>query len=58
MEYATGHFGKWHIGPENQAKSGLYGIDVISAASGAAEKENNCVATLPKEYVKTDDKDE
>ncbi len=27
--YATGHFGKWHIGP-NQ-KAGTYGIDVTSA---------------------------
>lgn len=25
--YATGHFGKWHIGPEE--KAGTYGIDVI-----------------------------
>ncbi len=38
--YATGHFGKWHIGPEDQAKPKLYGIDVISAASGAAKKKN------------------
>lgn len=27
--YKTGHFGKWHIGPEN--KSGTYGIDEIAA---------------------------
>jgi arylsulfatase A-like enzyme len=27
--YATGHFGKWHIGPET--KSGTYGIDSIGA---------------------------
>ncbi len=26
--YATGHFGKWHIGPES--KPGTYGIDAIS----------------------------
>ncbi len=31
--YATGHFGKWHIGPEQ--KSGIYGIDSIG--SGEAE---------------------
>jgi len=31
--YATGHFGKWHIGPEQ--KPGTYGIDVI----GAGEEE-------------------
>jgi N-acetylgalactosamine-6-sulfatase len=27
--YATGHFGKWHLGPE--AKSGTYGIDTVGA---------------------------
>jgi len=27
--YHTGHFGKWHIGPE--VKSGTYGIDSINA---------------------------
>lgn len=27
--YATGHFGKWHIGPE--AKPGTYGIDAVGA---------------------------
>ena len=26
--YRTGHFGKWHIGPET--KNGTYGIDVIN----------------------------
>ena len=33
--YATGHFGKWHIGPVQ--KPGTYGIDVI----GAAEEEGS-----------------
>ena len=27
--YHTGHFGKWHIGPE--AKNGMYGIDTVGA---------------------------
>ncbi len=27
--YATGHFGKWHMGPE--AKNGTYGIDTVGA---------------------------
>lgn len=31
--YATGHFGKWHIGPDE--KSGRYGIDVVGSDSGA-----------------------
>ncbi len=33
--YATGHFGKWHIGPVQ--KPGIYGIDEIG---GAEEQEN------------------
>lgn len=28
--YATGHFGKWHIGPNQNA--GTYGIDVVAGA--------------------------
>ena len=35
--YRTGHFGKWHIGPD--AKPGTYGIDVINN-NGAAEKDD------------------
>jgi N-acetylgalactosamine-6-sulfatase len=31
--YATGHFGKWHIGPET--KPGTYGIDRINVAGGS-----------------------
>ena len=30
--YATGHFGKWHIGPEQ--KAGTYGIDTVGAEDG------------------------
>ena len=32
--YRTGHFGKWHIGPNT--KPGTYGIDVINNNRGAA----------------------
>ncbi len=35
--YRTGHFGKWHIGPDS--KPGTYGIDVINN-NGAAEKDD------------------
>src|SRR5262245_21248161 len=31
--YRTGHFGKWHMGP--QAKAGTYGLDVVGDESGA-----------------------
>ena len=27
--YATGHFGKWHMGPDEMAASGTYGLDVV-----------------------------
>jgi N-acetylgalactosamine-6-sulfatase len=36
--YATGHFGKWHIGPE--AKNGTYGIDVVGADAEEGVKKN------------------
>jgi arylsulfatase A-like enzyme len=36
--YATGHFGKWHIGPEMRA--GTYGIDVVMSAEPKAKKNN------------------
>ena len=36
--YATGHFGKWHIGPVE--KSGTYGIDVINTAEPGTKKNN------------------
>ncbi|MBW8885335.1 MAG: sulfatase-like hydrolase/transferase, partial [Planctomycetia bacterium] len=31
--YRTGHFGKWHIGPD--AKAGTYGFDAVGDESGA-----------------------
>ncbi len=34
--YATGHFGKWHIGPEST--SGTYGIDTISEGEAGNRK--------------------
>jgi len=39
--YATGHFGKWHIGPET--KAGTYGIDAIGddEASGGKKKKQD-----------------
>ena len=36
--YATGHFGKWHIGPEQ--KSGIYGIDSVSTGEEEAGRKN------------------
>jgi N-acetylgalactosamine-6-sulfatase len=45
--YATGHFGKWHIGPEDQLKPGTYGIDVISSGTGAAKKKNTAGRDAP-----------
>lgn len=34
--YATGHFGKWHIGPEQ--KAGTYGIDAIGREEEGGKK--------------------
>ena len=45
--YATGHFGKWHIGPEDQKKPGTYGIDVISAGAPGARKKNTAGRDAP-----------
>ena len=39
--YATGHFGKWHIGPNE--KSGTYGIDTVSADDGGGKKKTPAV---------------
>lgn len=42
--YATGHFGKWHIGPETE--SGTYGIDTIKVAGGSAHNERGRDAVI------------
>jgi N-acetylgalactosamine-6-sulfatase len=34
--YATGHFGKWHIGPEE--KAGVYGLDAVRSIDEAGKK--------------------
>ncbi len=34
--YATGHFGKWHIGPDE--KAGVYGFDVVRSVDEAGRK--------------------
>ena len=34
--YATGHFGKWHIGPEE--KAGVYGFDVVRSVDESGRK--------------------
>ena len=36
--YATGHFGKWHIGPEK--KPGTYGMDCIGGDEAGSGKKN------------------
>ncbi len=36
--YATGHFGKWHIGPET--KPGTYGMDCIGGDEAGSGKKN------------------
>lgn len=35
--YATGHFGKWHIGPRSEAQDGIYGIDRVHVIGGTKQ---------------------
>ena len=35
--YATGHFGKWHMGPDEMATSGTYGLDVVQTIGNSRE---------------------
>jgi N-acetylgalactosamine-6-sulfatase len=48
--YATGHFGKWHIGPDT--KPGTYGIDVISSAAGGKRDERGRDAAVYDEAIR------
>ena len=49
--YRTGHFGKWHIGPESTEKNGVYGIDQVkvigkSRAAGAGRDDDLYAAAI------------
>ena len=48
--YATGHFGKWHIGPVQ--KPGTYGIDVIGETEGGRNDERGRDAPLYDEAIR------
>jgi N-acetylgalactosamine-6-sulfatase len=37
--YTTGHFGKWHIGPEKDIAPGIYGIDEYEILGGGGRDE-------------------
>ncbi len=37
--YATGHFGKWHIGPDNEMVPGVYGLDEYEVLGGGGRDE-------------------
>ncbi len=36
--YATGHFGKWHMGPDEIARPGTYGLDVVDIIGKSKDK--------------------
>ncbi len=36
--YATGHFGKWHIGPDSTTSNGTYGLDEIQVIGNSRDK--------------------
>ena len=53
--YVTGHFGKWHLGPEsknNPVKDGTYGIDDIEVIGGNYSSEGGRDADLFGEATK------
>jgi N-acetylgalactosamine-6-sulfatase len=37
--YATGHFGKWHLGPDSTEVDGSYGIDVVEVIGKSKAEE-------------------
>ena len=36
--YKTGHFGKWHMGPDSIASSGTYGLEVVETIGKSKDK--------------------
>ena len=48
--YATGHFGKWHIGPE--IKPGTYGIDTIQVRGGSKQDERGRDAAIYDDAIR------
>jgi N-acetylgalactosamine-6-sulfatase len=51
--YATGHFGKWHIGPE--MKDGTYGIDTIGTDEAESGKKKKAADTRGRDAHIYDD---
>jgi arylsulfatase A-like enzyme len=37
--YTTGHFGKWHIGPDSEIAPGIYGLDDYQVLGGGGKDE-------------------
>lgn len=57
--YATGHFGKWHIGPKSSEINGTYGIDEIQTIGKSKDKENgrdDDLTTAAIEFIKKNSK--
>lgn len=53
--YSTGHFGKWHIGPDtknNPVQDGTYGIDEIGVIGGNKTSDGGRDADLFEEAIK------
>lgn len=53
--YVTGHFGKWHIGPESTEKNGTYGIDeikVIGKSKGSSLGRDDDLTTAAIEFIR------
>jgi N-acetylgalactosamine-6-sulfatase len=53
--YTTGHFGKWHMGPDSMATSGTYGLDVvkeIGVSNGNGAGDDDDLTTAAIEFMK------
>ena len=53
--YVTGHFGKWHIGPESTEKNGTYGIDevkIIGKSKGSSSGRDDDLTTAAIDFIR------
>ena len=52
--YATGHFGKWHIGPKSSEVDGTYGIDkvdIIGSSKGSDAGRDDDLTTAAIKFI-------
>ena len=57
--YATGHFGKWHIGPKSSEVDGMYGIDKVQTIGKSKDKNSgrdDDLTTAAIDFIKANSK--